>query len=237
MNCLIIDDEPLARAGIRLLIEQVDFLQLVGEYSNPLKAHDLISRSENIDLIFLDIEMPGINGLDYLKSLSPKSFVILTTAYPQYALEAFELDVLDYLVKPVKLERFLKAVSKARDLSQLSKSDLEIKKGDPFVYIKSERQYVKIYLDEIRFIKGLKDYVIIQTKDQKYLTAMNVGTIGRQLPESHFARVSKSYIINVHFIHSVDHDVINLENVEIPLGRTYKDDFIRNYISGRLLKR
>ena len=157
----------------------------MNEFSDALAAHEFLSNEgDSIQLVFLDIEMPGLNGLDYLRSLPPTSSVILTTAYPQYALEAFELDVADYLLKPIKLDRFMKAVERVKLLNEGDVAVLSYESAENFVYIKSDRKFFRVYLKDILFIKGLKDYVIIYTKEKKYITAMNVKTIGKQLPKS-----------------------------------------------------
>ena len=237
MKAIIIDDEPIARKGIKILAEKISFLEIVGEFGNPLVAQEFIYSHQDLDLIFLDVEMPGLTGINYLKSMPPACQVVLTTAYQQYAIEAFELDVTDYLLKPIRFERFLKAVNKVREVLSLQKHEIEFQGKNDFIYIKSERKYINLPLKDILFIKGLKDYVIIHTAQQKYMTAMNVGTIGRQLPAHQFARVSKSYIINIEYISSIDLDTIDLKGHEIPLGNTYKEDFINQYVKGNLLKR
>lgn len=237
MKAIIIDDEPIARQGIQLLANQIPFLSIEGEFGNPLMAQEFIVTNPDLDLIFLDVEMPGITGINYLKSMPPKCQVILTTAYQQYALEAFELDVVDYLLKPIRIERFAKAVNKVKEIIELQSHDLEISDKEPFIFIKSERRYIKLSLEEIMYIKGLKDYVIIHTAKEKYLTAMNVGTISRQLTDEIFARVSKSFVINVHYIKSIDQDIIDLSGTEIPLGNTYKEGFLKKYINNNLIKR
>lgn len=236
MRCIVIDDEPLARKGMELLIADVDWLEHQGSFDNPLMASDFLARTD-IDLIFLDIEMPGLNGLDFLKNVQTKAQVILTTAYPQYALEAFELAVMDYLVKPIKFERFFKAVYRVRELSTLPKSEVELNTAEEHFFIKSDRKIIKLFFNEILYIKGLKDYVMIYTVKGKYITAMNVKTVFDQLSHDHFARVSKSYIINVDRMTSVDHDLIYLEDEEIPLGKTYKEAFISKFVKERMIKR
>ena len=237
MKCLIIDDEPLARKGIQLLIKKVDFLSVEEQFSTALEATDFLA-DNSVDLIFLDIEMPGLNGLEFLKAIPVKAQVILTTAYPQYALEAFELDVIDYLLKPIKFERFYKAVNKAREFSQSKEVTYGIEKTeDEFLYIKSDRKYIRLFFDDILYIKGMKDYVMICTDKKKYMTAMNVGTTMKQLPNDRFARVSKSYIIHVNKITQIDTDFIYLRDIDIPLGMSYKEDFINNYVKKNLIGR
>ena len=238
MNAIIIDDEPIARQGIKLLADQVPYLHILGEYSNPIAAQEYIQRHGDLQLIFLDIEMPGMTGVDFLKVMPPKCFVIFTTAYHQYALEAYELDVIDYLLKPIRLDRFVKAVSKVYEQLSLTRHDIMISADDPFIYIKSDRKYVKLALEDILYIKGLKDYVTIHMIDtSKYTTAMNIGTILSQLNDAVFARVSKSHIINVAHIKSIDVEGINLGREKISLGKSYKEDFLKKYINKNLLKR
>ena len=238
MKCIIVDDEPLAREGMELNVQDVSFLELVGQFGNAISANDYLA-SNDVDLMFLDVQMPGITGLDFLRTLSKKPLVIMTTAYPEYALEGFELDVLDYLLKPIRLERFVKAVNKAKklyDLQQPQSNTVESISAD-FIYIKSDRKYIRVFFRDILYIKGLKDYVMIHTKKEKIMTAMNIKTINSQLPDSIFVRVSKSYIINIDFVDFVDQDFIQVAGEEIPLGRTYKEHFINGYIKTNLIQR
>jgi DNA-binding LytR/AlgR family response regulator len=240
MTCIIIDDEPLARQGMELNIANASFLQLLGSFSNALAAGDFL-RKEKVDLMFLDINMPELSGLDFLKSLRDAPLVIFTTAYPQYALESYELDAIDYLVKPIRIERFLKAVNKAENhlrlLQQEGNNNQVEKIEDDFVFIKADRKYFKIFFKEILYIEGLKDYVIIYTDDNKIITSMNIKTIAAQLPAAIFARVSKSYIVNTLRISSFDTELIYIGNNEIPLGQSFKDDFLKQYIDGKIVKR
>ena len=237
MKCIIVDDESLARQGIELHVNDTPFIEVVGQFENAMLASDFLSSNE-VDLIFLDIEMPGLNGLDFLRSLKGDYFVILTTAYPQFALEAFELQVVDYLVKPISFQRFHKSVTKAKEFWELSKQQDVIESvEEDFVYIKSDRKYVKLFFKDIKYIKGLKDYVMIHTNVKKYATAMNVKTILSQLPHDIFARVSKSYLVNINRIQSIEVDSIYVEGEEIPLGMSYKEAFLKTHVHGRLLKR
>jgi two-component system LytT family response regulator len=240
MNCIVIDDEPLARQGMEMHIANVASLKLLGSFSNPLAAADFL-RKEQVDLMFLDINMPELSGLDFLKALRDAPLVIFTTAYPQYALESYELDAIDYLVKPIRIERFLKAVNKAENHFKLLQQDAQHshveKIEDDFVFIKADRKFFKIYFKDILYIEGLKDYVVIYTIDNKFITSMNVKTIAQQLPASTFARVSKSYIVNVRHINSFDNELIYINGNEIPLGESFKDEFIKQYIDGKIVKR
>ena len=240
MTCIVVDDEPLARQGMEMNIATVSSLQLLDSFSNALAANDFL-RKQNVDLMFLDINMPELSGLDFLKSLRNAPLVVFTTAYPQYALESYELDAIDYLVKPIRIERFLKAVNKAENhlrlLQQEGNSNQVEKIEEDYIFIKAERKYFKIYFKEILYIEGLKDYVIIYTADTKIITSMNVKTIGSQLPETIFARVSKSYIVNILHISSFDNELVYIQNHEIPLGQSFKDDFIKQHIEGKIVKR
>ncbi len=240
MTCIIVDDEPLARQGMELNIANVSTLRLLGSFSNALAASDFL-RKENVDLMFLDINMPELSGLDFLKSLREAPMVVFTTAYPQYALESYELEAIDYLVKPIRIERFLKAVNKAENYLKLLQQDgnnSQVEKiEDDYVFIKADRKYFKINFKDILYIEGLKDYVVIYTGDTKIITSMNVKTIAAQLPAAIFARVSKSYIINTLHISSFDNELIYINNHEIPLGQSFKDDFIKQHIDGKVVRR
>lgn len=242
MRCIIIDDEPLAREGIRMNAQDVQFLEIVGECSNALEANNFLA-NHDVDLLFLDIEMPGINGLDFIRNLKKRPLFILTTAYPQYALESYELDAVDYLMKPIRLDRFIKAVNKAKelhDLLQLAGQQTSVEFEQEYLYIKSDRKYIKLFFKDIAFIKGMKDYVILYSGKEKVVTAMNIKAIGEQLPPAMFARVSKSHIVNINFIQSIDQSSIQLNGgwlEEIPLGDTYREDFINRYVKTNLIHR
>ena len=231
-----VDDEPLAREGMRMNIEELDNLELVGEFASAAEASKFLLKNK-VDLMFLDVEMPGTNGIDFLKNLDNPPMVILTTAYPQYAVEAYELDVVDYLVKPIKFERFVRSVAKADEIMKMSASPCIFDAyEDKFIFIKSDRKYVKVNFDDLLFIEGLKDYVIIHATHGKYMTAMNVKTIFNKLPENIFFRVSKSYIVNVNHIDDIDGAYINIKGNQVPIGRSYRDSFV-DYINTRLLRR
>ncbi len=236
MKCIIVDDEPLAREGIELNIKEFDFLELCGQFHNAITANSFLAENE-VDLIFLDIQMPGITGIEWLKNLVNPPMVILTTAYPEFALKGFELNVVDYLLKPIRLNRFMQAVNHAKEIHQLKNNKNTNKEEVDYTYVSADRKYIKLLYNDIIYIEGMKDYVIIYTEKNKIMPAMNLKTIMKQLPTSTFARVNKSFIVNVNYIQSVDTDFITLKNKEISLGRTYKEDFINNYIRKNLLKR
>lgn len=240
MNCIIIDDEPLARQGMQMHIKNMPNLTLVGSFSNPMDATSTLQHN-TIDLIFLDINMPEINGLDYVKTLVSSPLIIFATAYPQYALDSYELDAIDYLVKPIRFERFVKAVNKAQnylDLLQKDTNKTEIERiNDDFIFIKADRKYFKIAFKDILYIEGLKDYVILHTPERKVITAMNLKTIFDKLPPSLFARISKSYIVNTTHIVSIDNFTVFLNKLELPIGQNFREDFFRTFVEGKIVKR
>ncbi|TVR84568.1 MAG: DNA-binding response regulator [Saprospirales bacterium] len=243
MKCIIIDDEPLAREGIALNLEDIDFIEVIGEFSNPIKANSFL-QSNDVDLIFLDIHMPGLNGLDFLRGLNNPPLTILTTAHSEYALQGFELNVVDYLVKPIRMERFIKAVNKAKKLFEM-RSGIEkdepttedYPSGKDFVYIKSDRKYVRLLLKEIIMVEGMKDYVMVYTSGDKFTVAMNLKTFNSNLPNDCFVRVSKSNIINVKHIIEISNNHVKLPGHKISIGRSFRDNFLDKHIREKLIER
>ena len=239
MKCIIIDDEPLAREGLTNALSGISSIEILESFSNPIDANQYL-QNNTIDLMFLDIEMASLNGLDFAKSLVYKPLIIFITAYPQYALESFEVDAIDYLVKPVRIERLLRAINKAENYLTLLQKNVEEEIAiveDDYVFIKSDRKFVKIFFKEILFIEGLKDYVIIHVDGKKILTAMNIKTIFNQLPIKNFARVSKSYIVNTDHIISVDTNSVYIKEEEIPIGNNFKESFFTHYVDGKIMKK
>ncbi|EJL71797.1 LytR/AlgR family response regulator transcription factor [Chryseobacterium populi] len=240
MNCIIIDDEPLAREAIEMLISQTADLDLIGSFNSPETATNLIERNK-VELIFLDIQMPGINGIEFARTIPKETFVIFTTAYSEFATDSYEVDAIDYLIKPVKLERFQKAVEKAHIYSKLFKADYANNNieqvADDFFFVKADRKIFKIYFNNILFIQGLKDYVVMHSENQKVITAMNIKTIHDQLPKDTFVRVSKSYIINVKHIGSVDNNTVYIGTNEIPIGSIYRDFFFNEFVTKKIVGR
>jgi DNA-binding LytR/AlgR family response regulator len=239
INCIIIDDEPLARKGLKEYIGDTDFLQLLGEFENPLKATEVIG-SGQVQLIFLDIQMPKITGLEFFRSLHHAPPVIFTTAYPQYALDGFDLNALDYLVKPVSFDRFLKAAMKAREYYELRQKNLastgEQVSSDHF-YIKTDGKLVKILFDEVLFVEALQNYISIQTTDKKYITYLTFKTIEDYLPPDKFIKTHKSYIIAESKIDSIEGNEIKIGNWKIPISRNFKEEVMSKLLNGKFLKR
>ncbi len=240
MKCILIDDEPLARAGLQKMLAGISSVDLLDGFSNAMDANDFLKDNE-VDLMFLDIEMAALNGLEFAKSLLTKPLIIFITAYPQYALDSYEMDAIDYLVKPVRMERLLKAINKAENYLKLLQKNTEEPETasieNDYVFIKSDRRFVKIFFKEILYIEGLKDYVVIQTESKKVLTAMNIKTIHAQLPDKNFTRVSKSFIVNTNHIVSVDAHSIYIKEEEIPIGSNFKDGFFEKFVSDKVIKR
>lgn len=236
INCLVIDDEPLARKGIKEYIADVEFLSFKAEFDNPLKAVDLISNGE-AELLFLDIQMPKITGMDFFKSLQNPPPVIFTTAYPQYALDGFEVNALDYLVKPIAFDRFLKAALKAKEFYEIRESNSTEQKTADYFFIKSDNKLVKLFFDEILYVEALQNYVTIYTRDKKYLTYLTFKAVEDYLPGDRFLKVHKSYIVSADKIDSIEGNDIRIGQQHIPISRNQKDEVMDKLLKGKILKR
>ena len=219
MRCLIVDDEPPAREIIRRYIEQVPTLQLAGECANAIQAFTLLQQ-QPVDLLFLDIRMPQLNGNDFLKTLKKQPKVIFTTAYSEYAVEGYELDAIDYLMKPVTFERFLKAVNKACQQVAV-KNDIpgtEEKRNESFVYFRADRKMVKIMLQDIFYIESMKDYVKVFTINGTIITKQSISSVEAMLPEKNFIRTHRSFIVSLDKIKSFTSELIEISTTEVPVG-------------------
>ncbi|MBS1597859.1 MAG: response regulator transcription factor [Bacteroidetes bacterium] len=231
LRCIAVDDEPLALDLLEDNIRQIPFLQLEAKCKNAIEATEILRR-ENIDLIFLDIQMPGLTGLQFIQSLTVKPMIILITAYDQYALEGFNLDVIDYLVKPVSFERFLKACNKAWEFFTLKnhspKSAGDENGTEPdYFFVNAEYSLVKVVMDDIIMIEGLKDYVKIHLANAKPLIIrISMKSIEEKLSSKKFIRIHKSYIISIARVTSVRKGSIFLGNIEVPLSDNYKETFM-----------
>jgi|SRR5688500_459535 len=226
ISCIAIDDEPLALDLLEDNIKQVPYLMLAGKFSNAIDALQLL-KEQNIDLVFLDIQMPGLTGLQFIQSLTIKPMFILVTAYDKFALEGFNLNVVDYLVKPVSLDRFIMACNKASELYELKqRKSSGVKSNDDYFFINVDYSLVKVMYSNIIWIEGLKDYIKIHLKDSNkpIVTRMAMKSVEDQLPDSMFMRIHKSYIVSKNFISSVKKNAVFMENgIELPVGENYKD--------------
>lgn len=220
-RCLIIDDEPLARQLMESHIRQVKSLQVVGACETAIEAFELLHR-EQVDLLFLDIQMPGITGLNFLKSLKNPPKVIFTTAYMEYAVEAFELEAVDYLLKPITFERFIKAIQKIsaqKEIPPVSQSQ----PPDEAIFIKVQKRLLRIAYPDIFYIEGFGDYIKVVTANAVHTSYSSLNKIGELLPEQQFLRIHKSFIINVRHIQFIEGNLVRILDKELPIGVTYKD--------------
>jgi len=226
MKCIIVDDEPIAREGLETLINRIPRLELCGTFDSAESAAVYI-RSNETAFIFLDIEMPGINGLEFARTIPKDTLIIFTTAYSEYAIDSYNVDAIDYLVKPIEPDRFRKAVDKAIAYHTLltNAQKEEIETAADYIFVKSERRYCKVYYDQILFIEGLKDYVIIQTDNRRIITKMYLGTIHELLPRRQFFRINRSYVVNLNRIDSFDNNDVFIGEHEISIGATYREEF------------
>lgn len=226
-RCLIVDDEPLARELIKSYVAKLENFEIVAECSDAMKALNVL-RAKTVDLIFMDIQMPQITGIEFLKTLKHAPKVIVTTAYREYALDGFELDVVDYLLKPITFERFLKSVNK---FYQMNQDDVQLVGGqsgekgtdEMFIYVKENKKVIKIYLSEIKYIEGLSEYVQIYTDKRKVIVKTSLTQMEEKLPSEQFLRIHKSYIISVNKIEAFTANTIEIQNKELPIGRSYKN--------------
>ena len=226
LRCIAIDDEPLALELLEDNISKVPYLELVALCSHPLEAMNILQHQQ-VDLIFLDIQMPGLTGLQFIQSLSQKPMFILITAYEKYALDSYNLDVIDYLVKPVALERFIKACNKAWELHQLKTKQPDTTKEETpdYLFVNVEYSLVKVVITDIMWIEGLKDYIKIHLhhSSKPIVTRMNMKTMEDDLPHSAFLRIHKSYIVSIKYITAIRKNSVFINDLELPVGENYRD--------------
>jgi len=223
LKTLVIDDEPLAQNIIRKYAEDIKSIEIRGFCNHALEAM-LILENQAIDLIFLDINMPKLSGIEFLKTLKNPPLIILTTAYTDYAMEGYELNVLDYLVKPFSFVRFLKAVQKAEQQIQLSKKTKEIEKPES-IFIKSNKKSYQVRFIDIVYIEGLGDYIKIYTEKTHLITNLTMKKMEELLPENEFYRIHKSYIVNLKKIVAIEGNMVELSNVKLTIGSNFRTDF------------
>ena len=235
LNCFIVDDEPLARQGIREYIEQTQDLNYLGEAGSAQDATEFL-KTHKADLIFTDIQMPGISGIDFVRSATNESLFIFITAFPEYAVEGYELNIIDYLLKPVSYERFLKAVTKAKEYLALKNSMKEKQQVDYF-FIKCGNKFEKILFDDVLYAEALENYVKIYTRSKMHISYLTFKSLEEYLSPEKFIRVHKSYIVSLSKIENLDNEIISIGSYEIPLSRNYRSEVMNKVIGNNLLKR
>ena len=236
ISCMIIDDEPLAQKGLAEYVRETDFLELVAVCDSAVKAYSILHR-EAIELILLDIDMPKLSGIEFLKSLKRPPAAVFITAYSQYALESYELDIIDYLVKPVSFQRFCKAVGKARDfLTKKEPERLLVEEVNDF-FLKVNSKFEKIAYDDILYVEALQNYVSVYLYNKKLISYLTLSGIEKQLPAGRFMRVHKSYIVALNKINSLEGNLITIGQQQIPVSRNVKEMLMRRVIDSKLVKR
>ena len=230
MRCIAVDDEPRALEIIDNFISKIDFLDLVGKFRSPVDAIDFLLQNE-IDLVFLDINMPDITGTELVKILNQKPIIIFTTAYSEYAIESYELDAIDYLLKPFEFDRFLKAVIKAKEIFKLrsgveNNQTVNLNPLDNKIQLKSGSETFQVKIDDIKFIEGLGNYVNVYLTEKKIATYISLKNFLEKLPKEGFTRIHKSYIISINHIKSFENYQVKIDDKAIPIGKNYRKDFI-----------
>ena len=234
IRCIITDDEPFARKGLQGYAAQIDFLNLRGVCENAVELNSLLKR-EPVDLLFLDIEMPYMTGIDFLKHFPGAPKVIFTTAYEKYALQGFELEVLDYLLKPIPFERFLRAANKAYDYFRgLSATAAPV---EDHVFVKADNKLEKIQFADILFAEALENYVAIYTREKKVITHLTLKMLQEKLPAAAFVQPHKSYVIAVDKINSIEGNILHIDRYQVPISKYQKDEIMEKIVNSKLLKR
>jgi DNA-binding LytR/AlgR family response regulator len=233
IKCIITDDEPFARKGLQGYIEQIDFLELAGVCENALELNSLLKKAP-ADLLFLDIEMPYVTGIDFLKNITDAPRVIFTTAYEKYALQGFELEVLDYLLKPISFDRFLRAANKAFDHFRGQQTPAA---GEDYIFVKADSKLEKIHFADILFIEALENYVAIYTREKKIITHLTLKMIQEKLPPGAFIQPHKSYIVAIGKINSIEGNILHVLHHQVPISKYQKDEVMEKIVNSKLLKR
>ena len=241
INVIIVDDEPLAQDILETYVQQLPDLNLVQKCNNAIEANEAL-KNNDIDLMFLDIQMPQLTGIDFLKTLSNPPKVIFTTAYDNYAIDGFELNAIDYLLKPISMERFMKATNKAVDQINLERgvaaAPVAANDGEDFIFVKADKKLIKIMFDDIIYIEGLKDYVIIRMDNSRVITLQTMKSLEEKLPKHLFKRVHRSYIVGIGKIEAIMGNVVEVKEKgaikHIPMGKNYKEELLAIINKNRL---
>ncbi|MDB5088769.1 MAG: DNA-binding response regulator [Mucilaginibacter sp.] len=234
LSCIIVDDEPVARKILHEFVEQVPFMDLQGKFENATKTEAFL-KSNTTDIIFLDIEMPRVSGLQLLQKMNIESMVILTTAFPQYALEGYELDIIDYLLKPFAFSRFLKAVQKAKDYHQM-KHMATTTLQPSYIFIKSEKRIEKVELKDILYAESVGNYVCVYTESKKILAYLTMKSLECQLPFDEFIKIHQSYLVNCSKIDAIEGNEVKIGSRPLPISRNYRE-MVMKIVHQRLLRR
>jgi DNA-binding LytR/AlgR family response regulator len=235
LQTLVVDDEPLARKGMVEYVNEVSFLSLAGECTSAAQASSYLANG-GVDLLLLDVQMPRLTGIDFLKTLSNPPMTILTTAYTDYAMEGYALDVIDYLVKPIPFDRFLKAVQKANDFHSMKHRHPDAAHQDYF-FAKSSGKYERIYFGDILFVESMQNYVIIHLSGQKHIVYMTLSGVQEQLPPDRFIKVHKSYLVSAEKVKTIDNNELVIEQHRIPISRNLREEVVRRIMGDNLLQR
>jgi DNA-binding LytR/AlgR family response regulator len=237
INCIVIDDEPLARKGLVEYIDDIGYLHCTGEFESPMQASKHIG-STAVQLIYLDIQMPKISGIDFLKTLVHPPPVIFTTAFPQYALDGFDLNALDYLVKPISFERFLTAANKAKEYYELRQKNGTDNIDPAHLFVKVDGRLVKINFDDILFVEALQNYVAIHTHTgKKHISYITLQTIAEFLPSSRFVKTHKSFIVALNKVESIDGNILQVGSHHVPISRSLKEAVLEKLLGTGFLRR
>ncbi len=232
ITCIITDDEPVARKGLQGYIEKVSFFQLINSCEDAIELNSILKQTQ-VDLLFLDIEMPYVNGIDFLKSLSNPPKVIFTTAYERYAIQGFDLDVLDYLLKPISFERFLKAANKAYDYFNQKQDTSE----ENYFFVKTDYKLEKIEFNDILFTEAMENYIAIYTDEKKVITHSTLKAVQEKLPQKQFIQPHKSYIINLNKIDAIEGNTLHINKYQVPVSKYQKEEVMEKIINNKLLKK
>ena len=232
IKCIVTDDEPIARKGLCGYIEKIDYLTLIGECEDALQLNNLL-KTEQPDLIFLDIEMPYLSGLDLLSSIQNPPKVVITSAYEKYALKGYELDVTDYLLKPIPFERFLKAADKVYHLLE---KESEKNTGE-YIFVKSDKQLKKLFIEDILFIESMENYVNIYTTAAKEVVYSTLKLFLKSLPENNFLQVHRSYVVNTRHIQSIEGNMLHVGDYDIPVARNLREQVFTFILNNRLISK
>jgi DNA-binding LytR/AlgR family response regulator len=232
IKCIVTDDEPIARKGLCGYIEKIDYLSLIGECEDALQLNSLL-KTEQPDLLFLDIEMPYLSGLDLLSSIQNPPKVIITSAYEKYALKGYELDVADYLLKPISFDRFMKAVDKVYHLLEKE----FIRNTDEYIFVKNGKQIKKIFLKDILFVESMENYVCVYTTSSKEVVYSTLKLFLESLPGENFLQVHRSYVVNINHIQSIEGNLLRIATYEIPVARNQQEQVFNIILNNRLISK